>query len=334
MRPLLLSALLAAPALLPAARAQPAQLPRTPAQTQTAPARAAVLGLSAPVGTSVELITQTTTRMEVEDVQVSGGSAQEAARTRADLTRLFGSQGAQRVSGKAFYRVQSRGADGRVVLLNTVVVPLPGQGDVEVRVFQTLRPDGTLADLRIESDDPTLRQVFSALKPETLRQQLGAGGGLDGFYGRPLVPGQARTSTATVDMQALMGGLLGGIGAALGEDPAAFGSVQASPLTVRTTTTYRGLNAARQHVFDTSSSFDDWTFSVGSQGEAAALNFRAEMLSQGSRSAGTSLFRANGLPAGGSQSQVMRLRLSMTGPGGQQVQLTYRMSTEATLRLR
>lgn len=329
MRPLLLSALLlAAPALPPAAGAQ------TQAPTQAAPARRpAVLTLSAPVGASVELNTQTTTRMEVEDVQVSGGKAQDAAQTRAELTRLFGAQGTQRVSGKAFYRVQSRGADGRAVLLNTVVVPLPGQGDVNIRVFQTLGPDGALTDLRIESDNPTLQQVFGRLNPETLRQQLGAGGGLEGFYGRPLVPGQARTSTVTVDMQALMAGLLGGLGAALGEDPAAFANVQASPLTGRTATTYRGLNAARQHVFDTSSTFGDWAVSVRGQGEAA-LNFRAELLSQGSRMTATNLFRADGLPVGGSATQVMRMRVTMTEPGGQQVQLTYRMTSEATLRAR
>ncbi|MBB5236077.1 hypothetical protein [Deinococcus budaensis] len=332
MRPLLLSALLlAAPALVPAAGAQAAW---TLAQTQAAPARAAVLTLSAPVGASVELNTQTTTRLEVEDVQVSGGNAQEAARTRADLTRLFGAQGPQRVSGKAFYRVQSRGADGRAVLLNTVVVALPGQGDVNIRILQTLRPDGALTDLRIESDNPALQQVFGSLKPEILRQQLGQGGGLEGFYGRPLVPGQARTATATVDMQALLAGLFGGLGAALGEGPAAFANVQASPLTGRTTTTYRGLNAARQHVFDTTTTFGDWAISVRGQGEAAALSFRAELLSQGSRMTTTNLFRADGLPVGGSAAQIMRMRVTMTEPGGQQVQLTYRMTTEATLRAR
>ena len=52
-----------------------------------------------------------------------------------------------------------------------VVVPVPGQGDVDIRVLQTLQPDGRLTDLRIESDNPVLQQVFGSLNLETLRQQ-------------------------------------------------------------------------------------------------------------------------------------------------------------------
>lgn len=321
MRPLLLTALL----LLPAPALAGGQEGPPPAAPRTA-ASAPVLRLTAPVGTTVNLITETVSRTEIESVEVRG---EDAAEVEAAVRQGLGGAGTQRVTGESSTRVQSRGPDGSVVLQDTVLIPLPDGREVALRVFQTVRPNGTRTGLRFEVDDPTLQQVFAGLNSEQFQQQFATSDPANNLYGFPLVPGQSRTATATVDMQALLTGLFGGL---LGPEAADVPAVQASPLTARTTMTYRGLNAARQHVFDTSSTFAPWSFQFG--GGANGPEFRAEMLPQGSRSLATSLFRADGLTAGGTQSQTLRMRLTTTGPDGESMQVTFRVVTEATVRTR
>lgn len=321
MRRLLLTALLLlpAPALAGGQEGPPPAAPRTAA---TAP----VLRLTAPVGTTVNLVTETVSRTELESVEVQGD---DAAEVEAAVREGLGGAGTQRASGQASTRVQSRGADGSVVLQDTVLVPLPDGREVTLRVVQTLHPDGRRTGLRFEADDPTLQQVFAGLNAEQFQQQLAANDPTNNLYGFPLVPGQSRTATATVDAQALLTGLFSGlIGAGAADVPA----VQASPMTARTTTTYRGLNAACQHVFESSSTFAPWSFQFGNGADGP--EFRAELLSQGSRSATTTLFRADGLTAGGTQRQTLRMRVTTTGPDGEAMQITFRVTTEATVRTR
>ncbi|MPY67133.1 hypothetical protein F8S09_10580 [Deinococcus sp. SDU3-2] len=321
MRRLLLTALLLLPptALAGGQEGPPPAAPRTAA---TAP----VLRLTAPVGTAVNLVTETVSRTEVESVEVQG---EDAAGMEAALRESFGGGEAQRATGEASTRVQSRGADGSVVLVDTMLIPLPDGGEVALRVFQTVRPDGTRTGLRFEVDDPTLQQIFAGLNTEQFLEQFATNDPANNLYGFPLVPGQSRTATATLDAQALFAGLFGGLFGVGGTDVPA---VQASPLTTRTNTTYRGLNAARQHVFETSSTFSPWSFGFG--GGADGPEIRAELLPQGSRSATTTLFRADGLTAGGTQSQTLRMRLTMTEPDGETMQVTFRVTTEATVRIR
>ncbi|MCP2015183.1 hypothetical protein L1280_002344 [Deinococcus sp. HSC-46F16] len=321
MRRLLLTALLLlpAPALAGGQEGPPPAAPRTAA---TAP----VLRLTAPVGTTVYLITETVSRTEIESVEVQG---EDAAELEAAVRGGLGAAGTQRTTGESSTRVQSRGADGSVTLRDTALIPLPDGREVALRVFQTVRPNGTRTGVRFEVDDPTLQQVFAGLNSEQFQRQFATNDPANNLYGFPLVPGQSRTATATVDMQALLTGLFGGL---LGPEAADFPAVQASPMTARTTTTYRGLNAARQHVFETSSTFAPWSVQFG--GGADSPEFRAELLSQGSRSTTSTLFRADGLTAGGTQSQTLRMRVTTTGPDGETMRVTFRVTTEATVRAR
>lgn len=323
MRRLLLTALLLlpSPALAGGQEGPPPAAPRTAA---TAP----VLRLTAPVGTTVNLVTETVSRTEIERVEVQG---EDAAEVEAALREGLGGAAPQQVTGRASTRVQSRGPDGSVVLVDSVIVPLPGEGDVTLRFVQTLRPDGTLADLRAESDSPALQEFLAALGTEALRQQAGSGSGQNALYGFPLVPGQSRTRTATVQTQGLLAALYGGLSALVGDEEA-FTATQASPLTLRSTTTYRGLNAARQHVFETQTTFQVWSFGARVGGADDSLTFRAELLPEGTRAGGTTLLRPDGLLAGSTDTQVLRLRVTVTDNDGLEVQYVLRTTQQTTVR--
>lgn len=326
MRRLLLTALLLLPSAASSALAggQEGPPPAAPRTAATAP----VLRLTAPVGTTVNLTTETVSRTEIESVEVEG---EDAAGTEAAIRQGVGGAGPQRVTGRGSTRVQSRGADGSAVLVDSVVVPLPGEGDVTLRFVQTLRPDGTLADLRAETDSPALQEFLAAISTEVLRQQAGSGGVQNTFYGTPLVAGQTRTRTVTVDTQALLGALFGSLSTLVGEEDA-FTATGASPLTLRSVTTYRGLNAQRQHVFETQTTFQPWSYEVRMGGEGSSMTFRAELLPQGSRAGGTSLIRPDGLLAGSTDTQVLRLRVTATDGDGQTVQYVVRTTQQSTVR--
>lgn len=326
MRTLLLTALLLA---APAASAQ-----ITPAGASSA---ATTLSLTAPVGASVALTSTVQSRITLEELQVSGpdgrqASEAELAERRADFQRSMGAA-AQPTSVKSFYRVQGRAADGTVTLLTSVVTNVPGQGAVTVRLTQTVAQDGRTQITRVESDHPEVQAVLQRLAPGVLRAQTSAGGGDPlSLYGQTFTPGQTRTQTVTVDAQALLGSLFGALSlsSSLGTGNP-LGSVKASPLTVRTTTTYRGTNAAGQRVFDASGSAGNWTVELGDLNDRSApLALRLDLLDL--TQSGQSVYRPDGLPAGQSTTQTLRMRMTMTGPGGSRVQMLLRLNQTTQTR--
>ncbi|WP_102127246.1 hypothetical protein [Deinococcus planocerae] len=335
MRTLLLTALLLS---LPSASAQGGASPATPPAVSAPAAGTVTLSLSAQPGTLVELAQTTVTRLTLEDVRVTapdggtGPSEAELNELRRGLQEALAQAGAQTTSGKVFYRVQERAADGTVTLLNTVVTEPPGQGPLSIRLVQTVAPDGRVTLTRIESDNPLVQSALSGLSPEALRAQSGTGGDLTGVYGQAFASGQTVTRTSTVDVQALLGSLLGSFAAGLGGGENPLGQVQASPLTVTTATTYRGVNPAGLHVFDTRTTTGAWTLDFGGA-QAAGPGLRLELL-EGSQGGGLSLYRPDGLPVGSAQTQAMRLRVSLTQPGGEQLQMLVRLDQTVTLRPR
>ncbi|BDP43176.1 hypothetical protein DAETH_31450 [Deinococcus aetherius] len=332
MRTVLLTALLLT---APAASAQGGTTLATP----PAPAAAATvtLSLGARPGTLVELTQTTVTRLTVEDVQVTapdGAAPSEAEQgeLRQGIEEALGRAGTQTSVGKVFYKVQERAPDGTVTLVNTVITQVPGLGPLTVRLVQTVAPGGTVALTRIESDNPLVQAALSGLTPEVLRNQLGGGGGdLTGVYGQTFAVGQPVTRSVTVDVQALLGAVLGSLAAGLGGGENPLGGVQASPLTVTTTTTYRGVNPAALHVFGTRSTSGAWTVEFG--GGPDIPRIRLELLG-GSQGGGLSLYRPDGLPVGSTQTQATRLRMSLTQPGGEQLQMLVRLDQTVTLRPR
>lgn len=100
----------------------------------------------------------------------------------------------------------------------------------------------------------------------------------------------------------------GSLSTLVGEEDA-FTPSGASPLTLRSVTTYRGLNAQRQHVFETQTTFQAWAYEVRLGGEDGQT-FRAELLPQSSRTGGTFLIRPDGLLASSTDTQVLRRRVT------------------------
>ncbi|WP_216324004.1 hypothetical protein [Deinococcus aestuarii] len=335
MRTILLTALLL---IAPSVSAQGGTTPAPP--PAPAAANTATLSLTARPGTLAELTLTTVTRLTLEDVQVSapdgaGPGEAELSDLRRGIEETLGRVGPQTSVGKAFYKVQERAPDGTVTLLSTVVTDVPGQGPVALRTVQRVAPDGTVSLVRLESDNPLVQSVLSGLSPEALRAQAGGGGSdLTGVYGQTFTVGQPVTRTVTVDAQALLGNLFGAVAAGLGGGQNPLGQVQASPLTVTTTTTYRGVNPAGLHVFETRSTNADWTLEFGGEGAAAGTpRIRLDLLG-GSTGSGLSLYRQGGLPVGSAQVQATRLRVSLTQPGGEQLQVLLRLDQTVTLRPR
>lgn len=323
---LLCTLLLAAPAAHGAA-AQTA-IPATPGPARVSPAPATtapVLTISAPVGTAAEYVTSVSTRLTVADVQVSalpGGGATEADLNAARRAFAGGAQALNRTQtqqGKAFYRVAGRQPDGSVQLVTTLVQGGAGAPAVTLTITQDLSPAGRSSNFKITSPDPQLARALSALNDPQL-QALAARSGAGTIYGTPLVAGQPRTTTDTVDTQALLGGLIGSLtGGALGE-------IEASPLSVTTTTTYRGSGPQGQAQFDTRAAAGRWTFRVAGGPETPELAFELSDLN----ASGTSSYRRDGLPGAATQRQQMRLNATFRQDG---VQVRLAMTLDQTVNL-
>lgn len=346
---LLCALLLAAPAVSDSASAQMA-IPATPgpvggpgsaptpgtAPVSTAPINTApinpapinpapVLRLTAPVGTSAEYVTTVSTRVTVSDVRVSavpGGGATEADLN--DVRRAFaGNAGTlnrtQTQSGKAFYRVAGRRPDGSVRLVTTLVQGGAGAPAVTLSITQDLSPAGRGSNFSITSPDPQLAHALSALDDPQI-QALTTQSGAATIYGTPLVAGQPRTTTATVDTQALLGGLIGALtGGALGQ-------VEASPLSVTTTTTYRGSGPQGETRFGTRAAAGRWTFRVAGGPGTPELAFELSGLD----ASGTSSYRRDGLPGAATLRQQLRLNATLRQDG---VQVRLAMTLDQTVEL-
>lgn len=292
------------------------------AGAQTSPvAPAPLLKLNAPVGTTVELRSVTTSRMTVSDIQVTakpGGKAtpaqiEEARRAMQDGLGAMNRAGTTTVNGKAFYKVAGRDAAGNTTLINSIVQTMPAAAgkkaeNLTIRITQVISPDGQASGLKMESDQPQVNAMFKNLTPEKLQQMTKDMSGNDaGIYATPLRQGEPRTSTVSLDMQDLMNSLIGSLaGPNAGK---LFGSMNATPLTVTSTTTYQGLNVAGQHAFTTRSEAANWKFSLNSQDKSIPMNITAEVLSN--ESSGTSTYSVTGLPATLNQKTNMNMKMTM-----------------------
>lgn len=329
MRTLLLTSLLL---VTPATSLQTAQAQTTPAQT----AQATTLRLTAQPGTSVQLVTSVKTAMTLEDVQATGPdgqkmSAAEQAQLRAELSRGLNAS-AQAVTGKTFYKVQGRSADGTVTLLTSTVVSVPGQASITIRLTQKVAPNGQTQFTGIDSDNPGVKAALSGLSPEILQGQMSGSGALTGLYGQSFAVGQTRTQTNTLDAQGLLGGLLGSLTAGM-KEAEVLGKIKATPLTVQTKTTYKGLNASKQHVFFQNSTARPWTIELGDpSSKTAPMHIKMELLDLAQ--SGQSLYRPDGLPAAQTLTQTMRMRMTMHSPENGQLTMLLRMNQTVTASTR
>lgn len=319
MKALLLSAVM----LLPLASAQ-----------GTAPSTAPVLTLSAPVGTQVEYQTTTTSRTAVSNVQVtalpgSDASAEDLADIKRSLSAGMAGAGNVSVKGKLFYRVTGRDAGGNVTLLSSVVQSVPGQPPVTIKITQTVARNGAVSGLKVQSDNSAVNAAFARLDSKTLQQLADQNSSnFAGVYGQPLMKGQPRSQTVTLDATGLLSGLLGAF-ASQADLPQLFGQIQSTPLQVTSVTTYGGLNAQGLHAFTQSSKYDRWQVKLGGSGDLPAMNFE---LAKGGAS-GTQTYRKDGLPGPLTQKtgQTINMTVEMDGV---QVALTMTVDQSVTASLR
>ncbi|GGL73385.1 hypothetical protein GCM10010840_09300 [Deinococcus aerolatus] len=308
-------------------------LPLASAQRATPAASAPVLSLSAPVGTQVEYQT-TTSRTAVSNVQVtalpgSDTSAEELADIKRNLSAGTAGAGNVTVKEKLFYRVTGQDAGGNVTLVSSVVQSVPGQPPMTFRITQTVARDGAVSGLKFESDNAALNAAFAGLDGQKLQELASqSNASLAGVYGRPLVQGQPRPQTATLDVTGLLSGLLGAF-ASQADLPQLFGQIQSTPLRVTTITTYGGPNAQGLHTFTQSSKYDRWQVKLGGSGALPAMNIELA----GGGASGTQTYRKDGLPGPPTQKtqQTMNMTVVMNGV---QVALTMTINQSVTAAMR
>lgn len=306
------------------------------AQAQTASSTSVTLRLTAAPGTGVELLTTARTQMTLEDVQASGPggkaiSAAELNKLRAEMQKGMGAA-AQTISGKTFYKVQGRAANGTVTLLTSTALTVPGQPAMTIRLVQTVAPGGKAKITRVESDNPQLQAMLGKLSPEALNAQVSGGGDLTGLYGQTFTAGVPRTQTATIDAQALLGNLLGSLTAGM-DGAEVLGKVKASPLTIQSVTTYQGANARGQAVFNARSTARPWTIELGNLADKSApVAMKMELLDLAQ--SGQSTYRPDGLPAAQTSTQTMRMRMTIQTPDGGRMQMLLRMNQTTTATAR
>lgn len=319
-----------------------------PSGQPVAPAQAApVLTLSAPVGQSLELNTTATSRLRLTDVQAAAApgrtiSAATLARVRREAQtglQQLGAQPATTISGKAFLKVTARDAAGTTTLVSTVVQNLPARGGarpqaISIRTTQTVAPDGQVRLVSLTSDNPQVAAAFKSLTPAQLQQysQQGNSSLGSGVYGTPLVAGQPRTTTATLDAQTLLGNIIGAFAG-----PSAQTSIQASPLEYTTTTTYQGRSAQGLETFGVSGSFKPWQLSVkvpGAAGKQAASGGTLNLTLANARTTGQQVYRADGLPTAQTQNTTMQIRMTLPAEDGVLVTVTMTMEQAMTMKAR
>ncbi|WP_291426902.1 hypothetical protein [Deinococcus sp.] len=347
---LLLAAPCAAAQTIPAV--PPGQMPSVapvaaPVQTTADQTVPATFKLSAPVGSTLELTSTTTTRMSISDVQVAAapGSKVSAAKLNeirrsmtAGLNKASSLQ-AMTFSGKTFVKVAGRDAAGNTTLIATTSQNLPkapgasraGPQTITMKVTEVISPEGKLTNLKVESDNSQLTAMFKSLSADKLNSVVEQQGGtFTGVYGAPLVPGMPQTKTTKVDAQSLLSGLLTSVAGPQGQQM--FGQVQATPMTATVTTTYKGTDAQGRHIFATRSAYNPWQVSLqAAAGSKTPMQMKLQLADM--KSGGTTLYRADGLPSSMQQSSDMNMKVTMIVEGIQ-ISMTMTMNQQMTMQAR
>ncbi len=343
MRTFVLTALLLAPVALaqtmtqtiPALPSAPAA-PTTPAPAVAVPATSApVLLLTAPVGSGVELVMTQTTQMKVKDVQVTAAPGSKLSEAQLnDIRRgladsVAKGMPAQSVPGKLFVKVTGRDANGQTTLLTTLVQNVAGVGPMTLRATQLVGPDGKVTFRSMESDNPQVAGVLKAMTPEKMQSYATQNGtDIASVYGKPLLVGETRTATSTLDAQGLFQSLFAVAG------PDTFAKVAASPLNVTTAVTYKGQNAQKQLTFETLTQLGAWQLDTTTKmGAGAAESMKMNIALQGATGKSTAAYRPDGLPVSQNTSMNMDMRMTMQMQGVQ-VRMTMNINQTITLRPR
>lgn len=275
--------------------------------------------LSAPVGTTIQLASTTTSRTTIADIQVSAApGANPSQKKLNDVRGSLGSATKQptvmTITGKAFFKVLERDAAGNVTLLSTIIQNLPPQGGkpsapLTMKITQTISPAGKPTNIKIESDNPQVSAMFKSMTPEKLQQMVDQNGSNVGsVYGVPLTVGEAKTTTINLDMQDMMSSIFTAFAGPQGQK--LFSEVKAGPMTGSSTTTYRGLNAQGQHTFDTTGGFGAWKVSVATPKDGPTpMQIGVELTD--SKTTASASYRNDGLPTNSTQKTNMKMNTTM-----------------------
>ena len=174
-----------------------------------------------------------------------------------------------------------------------------------VRLTQTLAPDGQVLSVKVQTDDPMLQQRYVAMPMDDLLASLGQNG--NSLYGVNLKVGDTHTSTQSLDLS----GLLGGLGSLLGGSTSA--PIQSQPLTLTIATTYLGTNASGVRSYQQRYVAAPWTLDLTITGPAGQSTSLTLTVSAWSGQGGLS-YRADGLPQTSDSTQALSVDMSADLP--------------------
>lgn len=315
----------------------------SPALAQGAPANTWVMKLSAPVGTSVEMVSVTTTTAELEDLQVRepGGkvtkmSPAELAQAKAEMSKELNKNAS--VTGKVFYKVLDRYSDGTVKLLQTS----PSKMGM-IRMTYSISPNGKSKVLGMQSENAQMQNILSSFGPDMFSGAFTGDTNITGLYGQPMTVGQPVASTQTLDIQKMMNDMLGGLAknassqAKNKNESAEIQkmmqglNIKATPLVITTKSTLLGTSAQGQPLFQSDSSAKNWKMEMGDSAlKKIPMFMRLELLDMNSTS--QLLYRTDGLPAAQSTKMSQRMKMTMVMKTGEQMIMQMKMNVNTELR--
>lgn len=287
MRQLIVIALLA---LAGAGSAAPTSPVPAPASV-SAPADAPRLLFTAPSGTRVKLRETVQARSEIEDIQVSGLFAE--AFSPADLRRLRASHTQEWTEHNSEETVLTVGQvfpDGSRERVTHMSLPL-GEQTINVRFTERIYPDGRSADVQVQSDNPQFQDVLEAMlaRSEAESEEGAAEADSSNLHTFPLIAGHSVTETYTVDPAGLFSAsmldaavpLVAGQQGLSTEQAAELmrqvQEVDAAPVTVTRTTTYRGRDAAGHHIFEVLTQFPPISLTVSGEVPGSEVSYSFSM---------------------------------------------------------
>lgn len=299
----------------PATPADPGSPPVSPPPAE--PAAPAVLLLTAAPGTYAEYA-QTSVKLLSYRLEAQPGKTVKPADLAAANQKLQGQRAqietalgrtVNAQASKLFMKVLPP-KNGNTQLLYTSVLNLPDpanpkkQTPATVGVTLTYTPAGQLIDASVATQDPTLAKVYKALDLPTLLKSV-QGTGTTSYYGLPLVPEKASVTSTTVPMQ----GFIQGLTSVIAGGASVPGSAQASPLTMKVSTTYTGTDAQGNLLFTQSYSADPWNVSLNIR------DLKLDMKVIGLSGNTSSVLRPDGFPRSSQMTQDISVQMQLNLPG-------------------
>lgn len=263
--------------------------------------------ISAPTDTEIKLLTLSTVKIEISDIQVnavsgSSVSKEELQKMQQELSKGLG-KADQTITtkGTMLQKVIKRDNSGQITLQVDLTQETPDRPKINFNIQQEIDSKGKIKNIKIQSDDPQLKKVFEKMNLKDMEAFVdSAGANLSNFYGIQYTKDQPVENEVTVDAQSMLGDMV----TAIAGQP----KIQMTPMKVTTSQIYRGLDEQGLHKFDLKTGFKSWNFRIPSQQPDQPV-IDTELIN--AETTGHALYYKNGLMAGADQEMKMSMKMTI-----------------------